>query len=72
VSFDGGRTWHAAQMTGHHGSYTAAFTAPARAKVTLRTSAADAAGGSVTETITNAYQVAPRPSIPPPHGSPAR
>ena len=58
VSFDGGKTWHAAQVTGHDGSYTAAFTAPAGAKVTLRTSAADAAGGSVSEIITNAYQIA--------------
>ena len=56
VSFDGGRTWHPATVTGHGGSYTAAFTAPAGAKVSLRTSAADAAGGSVTETITGAYQ----------------
>jgi hypothetical protein len=56
VSFDGGRTWHPATVTGHGGSYTAAFTAPAGAKVSLRTRAADAAGGSVTETITGAYQ----------------
>ena len=58
VSFDGGKTWHAAQVTGHDGSYAAAFTAPAGAKVTLRTSAADAAGGSVSEIIANAYQIA--------------
>jgi hypothetical protein len=56
VSFDGGKTWHRATVTGHGGRYTATFTAPAGAKVSLRTSAADAAGGSVTETITNAYQ----------------
>ena len=59
VSFDGGKTWHPATVTGHGGSYTAAFTAPAGAKVSLRTSAADAAGGSVTETITGAYQTSP-------------
>jgi hypothetical protein len=58
VSFDGGKTWHRATVTGTAGSYTAAFTAPAGAKVTLRTKAADAAGGSVAETITNAYQIA--------------
>ena len=58
VSFDGGTTWHPAQVTGHGGRYTAVFTAPAHAKVTLRTSAGDAAGGSVTETITSAYQIA--------------
>ena len=58
VSFDGGKTWHPAQVSGHAGHYTAVFTAPAGAPVTLRTHAADAAGGSVTETITSAYQVA--------------
>jgi hypothetical protein len=56
VSFDGGKTWHAATVAGHAGHYTATFTAPAGAKVTLRTSAADAAGGTITETITSAYQ----------------
>jgi len=56
VSFDGGKTWHRAKVTGHGGSYTATFTAPAGVKVWLRTSAADAAGGSIAETITNAYQ----------------
>jgi hypothetical protein len=34
------------------------FRAPAGAKVSLRTSAASAAGSSITETITNAYQAA--------------
>jgi hypothetical protein len=58
VSFDGGKTWHPAHVTGQGGSYTVTFTAPAAAKVSLRTSAADAAGRSVTETITNAYQIA--------------
>jgi hypothetical protein len=58
VSFDGGKTWHRAHVTGSDGSYTAAFTAPPGAKVSLRTSAADAAGGSITETISNAYQTA--------------
>jgi hypothetical protein len=58
VSFNVGKTWQAAQMTGRDGSYAAVFSAPAGALVTLRTTAADAAGGSVTETITNAYQVA--------------
>jgi len=56
VSFDGGTTWHPATITGSGGSYTATFTAPAGARVTLRTRAADAAGGSVAETITSAYQ----------------
>jgi hypothetical protein len=58
VSFDGGTTWHPAALTGTGGSYTASFTAPAGAKVSLRTSAGDAAGGTVAETITDAYQIA--------------
>ena len=45
-------------MTGSTGGYTASFTAPAGAKVSLRTGAADAAGGTITETIINAYQTA--------------
>jgi hypothetical protein len=56
VSFDGGKTWHPALVTGHGGRYTATFTAPAGVPVSLRASAADAAGGAVTETITNAYR----------------
>ncbi|HEV2375232.1 MAG TPA: hypothetical protein VGS19_24115 [Streptosporangiaceae bacterium] len=58
VSFDGGTTWHPATVTGSGGNWAATFTAPAGAAVTLRTSAADAAGGSVDETITSAYQTA--------------
>jgi len=54
VSFDGGKTWHHAKLTGHGGSYSATFTARAGVKVSLRTSAADAAGGSVTEIIQRA------------------
>jgi hypothetical protein len=58
VSFDGGKTWHAARITGNGGSYAAVFAAPAGAQVTLRTRATDGAGGSITETIDHAYQVA--------------
>jgi hypothetical protein len=58
VSFDGGKTWRAARMTGSGGNYAAVFPAPAGARVTLRTSASDATGGSIAETITDAYQVA--------------
>jgi hypothetical protein len=57
VSFDGGKTWHRATVTGSDGNYTAAFTAPAGTKVSLRTRAADAAGGSIAETITSGYQI---------------
>ncbi len=58
VSLDGGKTWQQATVTGSGGSYTASFKAPAGANVSLRTSAADAAGGTITETLINAYQVA--------------
>ena len=58
VSYDGGHRWHPAAVTGHGGQFTARFTAPAGAQITLRTRAADAAGGSVSETITGAYRVA--------------
>jgi len=56
VSFDGGKSWHQAKVTGSAGSYAASFTAPAGATVSLRTTAADAAGGTITETLINAYQ----------------
>jgi len=57
VSFDGGKTWHDARVTRLSGRrFRAAFTAPASATVTLRTSASDTAGGSITETIMRAYQ----------------
>jgi hypothetical protein len=58
VSFDGGKTWQAAHLTGSGGHYRAAFTAQAGTYVTIRTTARDAAGGSVTETIVNAFRVA--------------
>jgi hypothetical protein len=58
LSFDGGKTWQTAHITGSSGHYRAAFTAQAGRYVTIRTSARDAAGGSVTETITNAFRVA--------------
>ena len=59
VSFDGGKTWRAATVTGSGGAYRAAFTAAAGHYVTLRVTAADAAGGRISETITRAYKIAP-------------
>ena len=56
VSFDGGETWQAARVTGTNGAYAAVFRAPAGAMVTLRARAADAAGGTVTQTIIDAYR----------------
>lgn len=57
-SFDGGKTWRTATVT-RSGAETFAMTfiAPAGTEVTLRTHAADTAGGSITETIQGAYRV---------------
>jgi hypothetical protein len=61
VSVDDGATWHTARIVRlHPGRYCAVFNAPAGAYVTLRTAATDASGGSIAETITRGYQVAPR------------
>jgi hypothetical protein len=61
ISFDGGHTWHQATVTpAGPGRFAVSFTAPAGADVTLRTSATDAAGGSVTETIQDAYRTQSR------------
>jgi hypothetical protein len=58
VSFDGGRTWRPAAVTGHpRGQFTAHFTAPASSYPTLRVRATDASGGSITETIIRAYRI---------------
>ena len=59
VSFDGGKTFTDAAVTGSGAAFTAAYTAPVTAKVAeLRVSAADAAGSTVTETLPAAYQIA--------------
>jgi len=58
VSYNSGRTWKAATVTAAGGgSFRIGFTAPPGALVTLRVHAADSAGGSITETILNAYGV---------------
>ncbi|HEV2378095.1 MAG TPA: hypothetical protein VGS19_38765 [Streptosporangiaceae bacterium] len=63
VSFDNGRTWrHAAVTRLGPGRYRAVYTARAGSYVTLRVSAADAAHGGVTETITRAYKTQARVS----------
>jgi hypothetical protein len=57
VSFDQGKTWHAATVTRlADESFRAMFTAPPQAPVSLRTHAADAAGDTITETIPGAYR----------------
>jgi hypothetical protein len=58
VSYDNGRTWQPAVTTpSGSGHFRIAFTAPAGVDVTLRARAADAAGGSIAETISRAYRV---------------
>jgi hypothetical protein len=58
VSCDGGQSWQrAAVRSAGHGNYLVGFGAPSGCDVTLRVSAKDAAGGSITETIDGAYGV---------------
>jgi hypothetical protein len=60
VSCDDGRSWRSAAVrSAGGGNFRVAFTAPAGCAVTLRVSAADAAGGSIAQTITRAYKIAP-------------
>ena len=57
VSFDGGKTWQRAQVRPLGGGrFRATFTAPPSARVSLRSTAHDAAGNGLTETILNSYQ----------------
>ena len=61
VSFDGGTTWKPAIVAGVNGQYVAVWANPASARGTdpeLKVSATDAAGGSITQTVTNAYSIA--------------
>ncbi len=59
VSYNDGQTFQPATVTaGGGGRFGVSFTAPAGVDVTLRVSATDAAGGSITETIVRAYGVA--------------
>ena len=59
VSFNDGQSYQPASVTSLGGGrFRIRFTAPAGVDVTLRVGAADAAGGSITETILRAYGVA--------------
>jgi hypothetical protein len=63
VSVTGGRSWRPATVTAlGRGQFRITFTARPGSYVTLRTSATDTAGNSVTETIQNAYQIASHPA----------
>jgi len=59
VSFDGGKTWQQAHVTGHAGRYQAAW--PNRSAKgsmpMLRVTATDAGGDSISQTISNAYTI---------------
>ncbi|MFD3581649.1 hypothetical protein [Streptomyces sp. NPDC058683] len=61
VSYDGGTTWKPALVVGLNGTYQAAWLNPVAARRTspaIKVTATDAAGGSITQTITNAYTIA--------------
>ena len=54
-STNGGASWRPASVTGSGGTWHASFSAPSGSYVSLRVAAADAAGGTLTETITRAF-----------------
>jgi hypothetical protein len=57
VSLNGGKTWRPAQARpAGPDRFATTFTAPSSALVSLRVTATDTAGNSLTETIVNAYQ----------------
>ena len=61
VSFDGGKTWQSARVFGKNGHYVAAWQNPKSAAGTspaLKVTAKDAIGGSITQTVANAYTLA--------------
>ncbi len=61
VSFDDGRTWQKASVTGSAGHYQAHWTNPAAARGTnpsIRVSATDADGNTLSQTVMHAYTVA--------------
>jgi hypothetical protein len=61
VSFDNGKTWHAASVSKTSaGHFRAVVNAPAAAMVTLRTHATGAGGATVAETILGAYRTTGR------------
>lgn len=61
TSCDGGTSWRRAAVTASGGgNFRLAFSEPAGCYLTLRVRATDAAGGSVAETITHAYEIASR------------
>ncbi|WP_031522191.1 hypothetical protein [Streptomyces sp. NRRL F-5123] len=59
VSFDGGATWQPAALTGSAGNYHADWRNTGTAAPSIEVTAADGAGGSITQTVTAAYGIAP-------------
>lgn len=59
VSFDGGATWQPAALTGSAGTYHATWQNTGTAAPSLRVTATDGAGGSIAQTVTAAYGLAP-------------
>ncbi|MFI0898097.1 hypothetical protein [Streptomyces sp. NPDC020983] len=59
VSFDGGATWQPAALTGGTGTYHATWRNTGATAPSIRVTAADAAGGTITQTVTAAYGIAP-------------
>ncbi|WP_327293570.1 hypothetical protein [Streptomyces sp. NBC_01197] len=60
VSYDGGSTWHHAALTGAAGDYLASWPNPSDrggAMPSIRITAADAAGDTLSQTITHAYRI---------------
>lgn len=61
VSYDGGSTWHNAIVAGANGSYQVTWPNPASVHGTspaIKVTATDADGGSIAQTIANAYTIA--------------
>ncbi|MCW2873175.1 MAG: hypothetical protein JWL99_4495 [Streptomyces oryziradicis] len=61
VSYDGGTTWKPTLVVGLNGTYEVVWPNPVSKRGTspaIKVTATDAAGGSITQTITNAYTIA--------------
>lgn len=60
ISFDGGKTWKSVPVIGFDGSYVALWANPVSASGTdpsIKVTATDVIGGSISQTITNAYTI---------------
>jgi hypothetical protein len=57
ASFDSGANWRPVPIVRAHNGWLAGMSNPANGGVSLRFAAADAAGNTVSQTITNAYLV---------------